>query len=81
MRASIVIPNLDCPLVDRTLEALLRQSLESDALEILVVGRDAPRLVPRDGSVRFISRGISPQTLNALLTIDGREIIDASEIK
>lgn len=60
--ASIVIPNLDSPLVDRTLEALRQQELEPEALEILVVGRDRPGLVPRDGSVRYLE---TEQQLNA----------------
>lgn len=52
--ASIVIPNLDSPLVSRTLTALGQQNLEPGAIEILVVGRDGPGLVPRDGSVRYL---------------------------
>lgn len=60
--ASIVIPNLDSPLVGRTLEALRQQELEPGALEILVVGRDRPGLVPRDGSVRYLE---TEQQLNA----------------
>jgi GT2 family glycosyltransferase len=60
--ASIVVPNLDSPLVDRTLAALLQQDLESAAYEILVVGRDNPGLVPREGPVRFVE---SPEPLGA----------------
>ena len=60
--ASIVIPNLDSQLVDQTLAALQSQSLDPESLEILVVGRDAPGRVPRDGSVRFIE---SEQPLGA----------------
>ena len=52
--ASIVVPNLDSPLVDQTLAALRAQTLDRDAFEVLVVGRDTPGLVPRDGSVRFL---------------------------
>lgn len=52
--ASIVIPNLDSPLVDQTLAALSTQSLDPASLEILVVGRDQPGLVPRGGGVRLI---------------------------
>lgn len=52
--ASIVIPNLDSLLVDQTLTALQCQSLDPDSLEILVVGRDRPGLVPRNGKVRLI---------------------------
>jgi len=60
--ASIVIPNLDSQLVDQTLAAVRAQDLDSESLEILVVGRDAPGLVPRDGSVRFVE---SAQRLGA----------------
>lgn len=54
---SIVIPNLDSPLVDRTLAALSAQGAPGPPgsdIEVLVVGRDAPGLVPRDSSVRFL---------------------------
>lgn len=60
--ASIVIPNLDSLLVDQTLAALAAQSLDPESLEILVVGRDSPGRVPRDGSVRFVE---SDQPLGA----------------
>lgn len=60
--ASIVIPNLDSPLVDQTLAALASQTLDPASFEILVVGRDAPGLVPRHGPVRFVE---SPQPLGA----------------
>ena len=60
--ASIVIPNLDSKLVDQTLAAVRAQDLDVDSLEILVVGHDAPGLVPRDGSVRFVE---SEQPLGA----------------
>jgi len=57
-RLSVVIPNLDSPVVDRTLAALARQGAPSEAVEVLVVGRDALGLVPRgagsDGAVRFV---------------------------
>lgn len=58
MRLSVVVPNLDCPLVGRTLEALAGQapSQPGAGFEILVVGRDAPGAIPRDssGPVRFL---------------------------
>lgn len=44
-RLSVVVPNLDCPLVGRTLEALAAQASPEDC-EVLVVGRDAPGAVP-----------------------------------
>lgn len=46
---SVVIPNLDSPLVHHTLEALAAQGLPHAGAEVLVVGRDEPGLVPRGG--------------------------------
>jgi len=51
---SILIPNLDSPLVDRTLAALAEQGAPGPGIEVLVVGRDAPGLVPRASAVRFL---------------------------
>ena len=51
---SIVIPNLDSPLVDRTLATLAAQGAPGPGVEVLVVGRDAPGLVPRSSAVRFL---------------------------
>ncbi|MEA2695285.1 MAG: hypothetical protein QOJ16_4672, partial [Acidobacteriota bacterium] len=54
---SVLIPDLDSPLVDRTLAALAGQGAPGPGIEVLVVGRDAPGKVPRDagdGAVRFI---------------------------
>jgi len=52
---SIVVPDLDSPLVDRTLAALHDQGAPGPGVEVLVVGSDAPGLVPRDGEVRFVA--------------------------
>jgi GT2 family glycosyltransferase len=54
LRASVIIPNLDCPLVGDTVRAVASQTLDDGALEILVVGRDEPGLVPRQERVRFL---------------------------
>lgn len=51
---SILIPNLDSPLIDRTLAALAAQGAPGPGIEVLVVGRDAPGLVPRASAVRFL---------------------------
>lgn len=45
MRVSVVIPDLDSPLVDRAIGAVREQDLEPEISEIVVVGRDAPGLV------------------------------------
>jgi len=54
LRASVIIPNLDCPLVGDTVQAVASQALDEGALEILVVGRDEPGLVPRQERIRFL---------------------------
>ncbi len=57
MTTSIIIPNLDSELVGRTLSALIRQGAPGPEVEVLVVGRDSPGLVPRGGAVRFLDTG------------------------
>jgi hypothetical protein len=47
LTASVVVPNLDSPLVGRTLEALAAQGAPGPDVEVIVVGRDAPGQVPR----------------------------------
>jgi GT2 family glycosyltransferase len=54
MRASVIVPDLDSPWVGETLAALAEQGVPGDGVEVLVVGRDAPRQVPPDGGVRFL---------------------------
>ncbi|MCB1054923.1 MAG: glycosyltransferase [Acidobacteria bacterium] len=65
---SVIVPNLDCPLVGRTLEALAAAGAPGDGVEVLVVGRDAPGQVPRDGSVRFV------ETVRALNPAEARNL-------
>jgi GT2 family glycosyltransferase len=62
MRISVIIPDLDAELVDRTLAALRGQGAPGPEVEVLVVGRDGPGRVPRDGMVRFLetARGLNP---------------------
>jgi len=58
---SVVVPNLDSPLVHHTLQALAAQGAPGDGVEVVVVGRDAHGLVPRGGdgrsAVRFVETG------------------------
>ena len=54
LRASVIIPNLDCPLVGDTVRSVASQTLDEGALEILVVGRDDADLVPELEGVRFL---------------------------
>ncbi|MEM9290590.1 MAG: glycosyltransferase [Acidobacteriota bacterium] len=67
-RRSVVIPNLNSPLLHRTLEALAAQGAPGADTEVLVVGRDAPGQVPRDGSVRFLETAepVNPATARNL---------------
>lgn len=57
---SVVIPNLNSPLIDQVLDALRAQT--TPPREVLVVGLDQPGLVREDGLVRLIATGrrISP---------------------
>ena len=52
---SVVVPDLDSPLIDRTLAALAAQGAPGPGVEVVVVGSDAPGKVPRDGGVRFLA--------------------------
>jgi glycosyltransferase involved in cell wall biosynthesis len=52
-RASVIIPNLDCALAGRAVASVLDQDL-ADQLEIVVVGRDEPGVVPPRAPVTFV---------------------------
>ena len=56
-RVSVIIPNLNSPLVGRTLSALRQQRFDLSTVEVLVVGLDEHGLVQEDGLVRSISTG------------------------
>lgn len=58
-RLSVVIPNLDSPWIGETLAALAAGGAPSPRVEVLVVGRDDPGLVPREGSVRFLESPVA----------------------
>ena len=51
---SVVVPDLDSPWIGRTLAALAAAGAPGPGVEVIVAGRDEPRLVPRDGMVRFV---------------------------
>ena len=53
MEFSIVIPNLNSPVIDQTINALLRQQPQGQ-YEIIIVGRDAPGLIKQSPQVTFI---------------------------
>lgn len=52
-RVSVVIPNLDSPVVDRAVAAV-RAQRHATALEVLVVGRDGPGRLRGDPGVRLV---------------------------
>jgi glycosyltransferase involved in cell wall biosynthesis len=51
---SIIIPNLNSPIIDRTLAAIHQQDFDLAQVEVLVVGLDEPGLVREDDLVRLI---------------------------
>ncbi len=51
---TVIIPNLNSPVVDQTIAALLPQMSAGARHEIIVVGQDAPGLVHESSVVRFI---------------------------
>lgn len=52
---SVVVPDLDSPWIGETFEGLAAQGRPGVDFEVVVVGRDAPGLVPRDApGVRFV---------------------------
>lgn len=47
-KVSVIVPNLNCPILDRALDSLYAQALEPGiSLEIIVVGRDEPGCLAR----------------------------------
>ncbi len=54
---SIVIPNLNSPIVDRTIEAIRQQSRGLADVEVLIVGLDSPGLIDAEPPIAFISTG------------------------
>jgi glycosyltransferase involved in cell wall biosynthesis len=57
MRYSIIIPNLNSPVIHHTIESLEAQC-QADEAEVLVIGKDAPGLVEPSGLVRFVDTGM-----------------------
>jgi glycosyltransferase involved in cell wall biosynthesis len=53
-QVSIIIPNLNSPVIPRVLEAVRKQTAGLRRTEVLVVGRDDPGLVEEDRLVRFV---------------------------
>ncbi|TFG67246.1 MAG: glycosyltransferase [Anaerolineales bacterium] len=61
-RITIIIPNLNSRMIDRTLQSILDQNYDLECVEVLVVGLDSPNLVREDKRVHLISTGhqVSP---------------------
>ena len=52
---SVIIPNLNCPILDQALDALCAQSLPHDvSVEIIVVGQDEPGCLQRFPQIVYI---------------------------
>lgn len=52
-RFSVVIPTLNSPIIDRTLESLERQTFPRDDFEVIVVGMDKFGLIKTNDLIRF----------------------------
>jgi glycosyltransferase involved in cell wall biosynthesis len=53
LRFSVIIPNLNSPTIDQTLQSLERQHCDQACFEVIVVGMDKPGLVSVRAGVRF----------------------------
>ena len=51
---SVIIPNLNSPIIDKTIASLKNQSYDSQKIEIIVVGQDRFGLIKEDERIRFI---------------------------
>ncbi len=55
---SVIIPNLNCPILDQALDALYNQTLEPDvSIEVIVVGLDRPGCLRHFPQVTYIDTG------------------------
>ena len=69
---SVIIPNLNSRLIDKTLASLFAQTSFDHIVEILVVGLDGPGLIAGQETVRFISTEV-PVTAPVARNIGLRE--------
>ncbi len=53
MKFSVIIPNLNTPVIDKTINSLIAQSLTTDLFEIIVVGRDDIHALSPNPRVHF----------------------------
>lgn len=54
IEVSIVIPNLNSPIIDKTIASVKNQSYDPHKIEIIVVGQDRFGLIKEDERVKFI---------------------------
>ena len=75
---SVIIPNLNSPIIDRVVQSVLEQQTAL-VFEIIVVGMDQPQLIPTDPRVQIIDTAVptpaampthSPTTTGLLFTSD-----------
>ena len=59
---SVIIPNLNSPIVNRTVESILKQQFDRTLFEIIVIGMDRFNLIKNNDQVIFIDtkKQISP---------------------
>ena len=55
---SIIIPSLNSPIINRVLAAIEEQDGSEEIAEIIVVGKDDARLIPKNGSAKLIDTGV-----------------------
>lgn len=55
--ASIIIPSLNSPIIDRVVNLVLRQAREQPNCDVIVIGKDEPGLLPKDRAITFIDTG------------------------
>jgi len=53
MEFSIIIPNLNSPIINRTIEALEKQNYDLHKVEVIVVGLDETRLIPEKEWLKY----------------------------
>ncbi len=53
MKLSVIIPNLNTPVIDKTINSLIAQSLNPDCFEIIVVGKDDFNVMTPNSRIQF----------------------------
>jgi len=58
---SVIIPSLNSPMIDKTIDSLKKQTYDLERVEVIVVGQDKYNLIKEDNQVRFI---YTPEPVN-----------------